>query len=228
MAKGSFKQIDLLRKRREANLNEPYFLDTKKYIKKGIFSGFTLIALSLILGIPFIFRIKFLESQKVKIKIFSDEYDFLQKKLNKESKELKEISKFNKDLKNSIINISSSSALFQEIALIIPQDIQLLDFKSANNNLSMNAKLSNDNYLGTINSFLLNLDKSELVDFDDIDLKKINSKEEENKNKSYSFEIRTKISTNFKEINEKYLKKLGSYGLLNRINIIKNLETTTN
>ena len=226
MAKGSFKQIDLLRKRREANLNEPYFLDTKKYIKKGIFSGFTLIALSLILGIPFIFRIKFLESQKVKVKIFSDEYDFLQKKLNKESKELKEISKFNKDLKNSIINISSSSALFQEIALIIPQDIQLLDFKSANNNLSMNAKLSNDNYLETLNSFLLNLDKSELVDFDDIDLKKINSKEEENKNKSYSFEIRTKISTNFKEINEKYLKKLGSYGLLNRINIIKNLETT--
>ena len=177
---------------------------------------------------PFIFRVRFLESDKVKIKIFSDEYYLLQKKLNKESKELKEISKFNNDLKNSIINISSSSALFQEIALIIPQDIQLLDFKSVNNNLSMNAKLSNDNYLGTINSFLLNLDKSELVDFDDIDLKKINSKEEENKNKSYSIEIRTKISTNFKEINEKYLKKLGSYGLLNRINIIKNLETTIN
>ena len=67
-----------------------------------------------------------------------------------------------------------------------------------------------------------------LVNFDEIDIKKINSKEEENKNKSYSFEIRTKISTNFKEINEKYLKKLGSYGLLNRINIIKNLETTIN
>ena len=32
----------------------------------------------------------------------------------------------------------------------------------------------------------------------------------------------------FKEINEKYLKKLGSYGLLNRINIIKNLEKTIN
>ena len=228
MAKGSFKQIDLLRKRRKANSVEPYFLDTKKYIKKGIFSGLTLIALSLILGIPFIFRIKFLESEKVKIKIFSDEFDLLQKKLNKESLELKKISKFNNDLKNSIINISSSSALFQEIALIIPQDIQLLDFSSSNNNLSMNAKLSNDNYLETINSFLLNLDKSELVDFDEIDLKKINSKEEENKNKSYLFEIRTKISTNFKEINEKYLKKLGSYGLLNRINTLKNLETNMN
>ena len=226
MAKGSLKQIDLLRKRREANSTEPYFLDTKKYIKKGIFSGLTLIALALILGIPFIFRIKFLESEKDKIKIFSDEYDLLQKKLNKESKELKKISQFNNDLKNSIINISSSSALFQEIALIIPKDIQLLEFKSANNDLSMKATLSNDNYLRTINSFLLNLDKSELVSFDDIDLKKINSKEKETKNKSYLFEIKTKISTNFQLINEKHLMKLGSYGLLNRINILKNLETS--
>ena len=226
MAKGSFKQIDLLRKRREANSIEPYFLDTKKYVKKGIFSGLTLIALSLILGIPFIFRIKFLESEKVKTKIFSDEYDLLQTKLNKESKELKNVSKFNNDLKNSIINISSSSALFKEIALNIPKDIQLIEFRSTNNDLSMKAKLSNDNYLETINSFLLNLDKSEIVNFDVVDLKNITSKEEETKDKIYLFEIRTKISTNFKEINEKYLIRLGSYGLLNRINILKNLEAT--
>ena len=224
MAKGSFKQIDLLRKRREANSIEPYFLDTKKYIKKGILSGLTLISLSLILGIPFILRIKFLESEKVKIKIFSDEYNLLQTNLNKESKELKDISKFNNDLKNSIIKISSSSALFKEIALNIPKEIQLLEFRSTNNDLSMKAKLSNDNYLETINSFLLNLDKSELVNFDVVDLKNITSKEKEKEDKSYLFEIRTKISTNFKEINEKYLIRLGSYGLLNRINILKNLE----
>ena len=224
MAKGSFKQIDLLRKRREANSIEPYFLDTKKYIKKGILSGLTLISLSLILGIPFILRIKFLESEKVKLKIFSDEYNLLQKNLNKESKELKDISKFNNDLKNSIIKISSSSALFKEIALNIPKEIQLLEFRSTNNDLSMKAKLSNDNYLETINSFLLNLDKSELVNFDVVDLKNITSKEKETEDKSYLFEIRTKISTNFKEINEKYLIRLGSYGLLNRINILKNLE----
>ena len=224
MAKGSFKQIDLLRKRRAANSIEPYFLDTKKYVKKGIFSGLTLIALSLILGIPFIFRIKFLESEKVKIKIFSDEYDLLQTKLNNESRELKNVSKFNNDLKSSIINISSSSALFKEIALNIPKDIQLIEFRSTNNDLSMKAKLSNDNYLETINSFLLNLDKSEIIDFDVVDLKNITSQVKETKDKSYLFEIRTTISTNFKEINEKYLIRLGSYGLVNRINILKNLE----
>ena len=100
---------------------EPNYIDKKKYLKKGIFSGFIIIIITLILGIPFIFRTKFLEYKKSKIKIFSDEYDVLVKKLNKESKELKEISKFNSDLKNAIINISSSSALFQEIALIIPK-----------------------------------------------------------------------------------------------------------
>ena len=84
--------------------------------------------ITLIFGTSFIFRTWFLENKKTKLKIFSDEYDVLNKKLNEESRELKEISKFNSDLKNAIINISSSSALFQEIALIIPKDIQLLDF----------------------------------------------------------------------------------------------------
>ena len=87
MVKGNFKQIDLLRKRRESNnLAAPYFVDTYKYIKKGIFSGLVLIVISLILGIPFIFRTKYLENKKSKIKIFSDEYDSLVKKINKESK----------------------------------------------------------------------------------------------------------------------------------------------
>ena len=60
MEKGNFKQIDLLRKRRDSNyLIEPYFIDNRKYIKKGIFSGLILIIITLILGIPFIFRTKF-------------------------------------------------------------------------------------------------------------------------------------------------------------------------
>ena len=48
MIKGNFKQIDLLRKRRESNdLTDPYFIDTKKYIKKGISSGLILISILL-------------------------------------------------------------------------------------------------------------------------------------------------------------------------------------
>ena len=228
MVKGSLKQIDLLRKRRDSDffLVEPNFIDKKKYIKKGIFSGSIIIIITLILGIPFIFRTKFLEYKKSKIKIFSDEYDVLVKKLNKESKELKELSKFNSDLKNAIINISSSSALFQEISLIIPKDVQLIEFISNGNSLVLKAKLSNDDYLETLNSFLINLDKSELIKFNDIDLIEIKATNNKNnsKDKIYIVEINTKVSNKYSDINEKYLIKLGSYGLFNRLNILKNLD----
>ena len=127
MNKINFKQIDLLRKRREEdNFANPFFIETKKYIKKGIFIGLIIIAISLISGIPFIYRIKVLENKKNNIRVFSDEYDLLEKKLNEEQKQLNLVSNFNEKLKDSIWNISSSSALFKEIALIIPKDIQLI------------------------------------------------------------------------------------------------------
>ena len=228
MVRSNFKQIDLLRKRRNSNyfLVEPSFINKKKYIKKGIFSGAIIILITLILGIPFVLRTNFLENKKSKIKIFSDEYDLLVKKLNRESKELKEISKFNSDLKNAIINISSSSALFQEIALIIPKDVQLLEFISQGNSLVLKAKLSDEDYLEILNSFLINLDKSELIKFNDIDLVEIKATENINnsRDKSYIVKINTKVSTKYNDINEKYLIKLGSYGLFNRLDILKDLD----
>ena len=225
MDKIDFKQIDLLRKRRKVNkLFDPYFVDTKKYIKDGIFLGLILIIVSLILGIPFILRTKILENKKDKIKIFSDEYDLLEKKLDRESIQLKEISKFNNELKNSIMNISSSSALFKEITLIIPKDIQLLEFSSRDDSLFMKARLSNEEYLKILNSFLLNLDKSKLIKFEDIDLKEISVEERNSESKNYIVDIKTKVITNYREINEKDLIQLGSYGLSNRLNLLKNIE----
>ena len=225
MGNTSFKQIDLLRKRRKDNfLVDPYFIENKKYIKQGIFSGLILIIISLILGIPFILRTSFLENKKEKIRTFSDEYDLLEKKLNKESKELKEISKFNKNLKNSIVNISSSSALLQEISLIIPADIQLLEFISKGDSLNLQAKIFSDKNLETINSFLINLAKSELVKFDDIDLKEIKASSDDTKTNIFLFDLKTQISTEYEDINDKYLVKLGSYGLFNRLQILKKID----
>ena len=138
--------------------------------------------------------------------------------------QLKNISKFNSELKNSIMNISSSSALFKEITLVIPKDIQLLEFSSSNDSLIMKARLSNDEYLKILNSFLLNLDKSELIKFEDVDFKEISIEDRNSESKSYLVDIRTKVSTNYREINEKYLIQLGSYGLSNRLNLLKNIE----
>tara|TARA_Y100000589_G_scaffold288868_1_gene290555 strand:+ start:87 stop:776 length:690 start_codon:yes stop_codon:yes gene_type:complete len=225
MKKINFKQIDLLRKRREVeNFANPFFIETKKYIKKGIFIGLIIIAISLISGIPFIYRIKVLENKKNKIKVFSDEYDLLEKKLNEEQKQLNLVSSFNEKLKDSIWNISSSSALFKEIALIIPKDIQLISTTSKDNFLILTTKLPKNKYLEILNSFLINLDKSELVKFNDIDLIQIKSLNENDEVKGYLAEIKTKVSNNYREINEKYLIKLGSLGLYNRLNILKNIE----
>ena len=225
MKKINFKQIDLLRKRREEdNLANPFFIETKKYIKKGIFIGLIIIAISLISGIPFIYRIKVLENKKNKIRVFSDEYDLLEKKLNEEQKQLNLVSSFNEKLKDSIWNISSSSALFKEIALIIPKDIQLISTTSKDNSLILTTKLPKNKYLEILNSFLINLDKSELVKFNDIDLIEIKSLNENAGVEGYLAEIKTKVSNNYREINEKYLIKLGSLGLSNRLNILKNIE----
>ena len=225
MYKGKFKQIDLLRKRRYSNdLLEPFFFDNTKYIQKGISSGLTLIIITLIIGISFIFRTNFIENKKTKIKSFSDEYDFLDKKLNKESKELKEISKFNSDLKNAILNINSSSALFQEIALIIPKKVQLVEINTKGKSLVLKFKLPNNGYLEILNSFLINLDESELVKFNDIDLIEIKALNNNSKDKGYLVEIKTQVSTKYSEINEKYLIKLGSFGLFNRLNNLKNID----
>jgi len=225
MVKMNSNKIDLLRKRRDANnLASPYFTETNKYIKKGIFSGIIIIIISLVLGIPFIFRIKYLESKKTKIKVFSDQYDVLEKKLEDEKKQLNEISSFNNKISDSILNISSSSALFQEIALIIPKDIQLLEFTSKGNSLILKASLSNNKYLEILNSFLIKLDESELVKFNDIDLKNIKSFNQQSQEKDYLFNINTKISTKYADINKKYLIKLGSYGLFNRLNILENID----
>ena len=229
MIKGNLKQIDLLRKRRETNsLAEPYFIDSKKYIKKGIFRGLIIIISSFIMGTPFIFRTKFLESKKDQIKIFSDEYDLISKKLDKEQKEINTISSFNKKLKASILNINASSALFQEIANIIPINIQLLDFTSKGDSLFLKAKITDIKYLETLNSFLLTLDASELVRFNEIDVKKINVSDNNNSEKGYLMDIRTKVSTDYSEINKKHLIKLGSFGLFNRLNILNNIDKPLN
>jgi len=229
MTKGNFKNIDLLRKRRETNsLTEPYFIDNKKYIKKGIFRGLIIIISTFIMGTPFILRTKFLEGKKDKIKIFSDEYDLITKKLDKEQKEINTILSFNKKLKDSILNINASSALFQEIAIVIPKNIQLLNFISKGDSLFLKAKVTDSKYLETLNSFLLTLDESELVRFNEIDVKKITISKNDKPEKVYLVDINTKVSTDYSEINKKHLITLGSFGLFNRLNILNNIDKPLN
>ena len=223
MNKLNFKQNDLLRQRRkEEYLLEPFFIDNRKFIKKGVYIGLIIISIALISGFAFMIRSKILENKKLQIKIFSDEYDSLQIKINKESKDLKTVAAFNTKLKNSIVNISSSSALLKEISLLIPEKSYLTFLSTEGNNLTLKSKQTGEKHLSFINGFLISLDSSKFINFNQIDL--INIKSDEKNSGTYLATINTKITSEYKDINQNYLKKLGSLGLSNRIEILKNLE----
>ena len=223
MANTKFKQIDLLRKRRESDsLQNPYFIDTKKFVFQGIYIGISLIMISFLVGLTFIIRSNIIERKKSNIKPLVDEYDSLQKKLDEESKQLKLIAAFNKKLKNSIVNVSSSSALLSEVSLKIPNKIQMINFSSSGNILNIKSQVSNLKPFELINGFLISLDNSEFINFSEIDLSKIELEDRE-KN-SFVFNISTKITTEYEEINQKYLKILGSKGLANRIDLLNKFE----
>ena len=90
MSNKSFKQIDILRNRREETLLlDPYFINNKKFIKKGIFLGSSLILTTLFIGLVFIIRTNIFEQRKFNIKEYADQYDSLVINLDNESIELK-------------------------------------------------------------------------------------------------------------------------------------------
>ena len=175
------------------------------------------------IGIAFILRSSYLERKKLEIKPLVDEYDALEIKLNKESNELKVVASFNDQLKNTIVNVSSSSALFSEISNIIPKNLQLINLNSSGNILTVESQVSKFDSFALINGFLISLDNSEFINFSDIDLTEIKSKEGD-KEDSFSIILTTKITNNYEEINQKYLKILGSEGLSNRIDILKKFD----
>ena len=225
MTSSNFRTVDILRKRREVNsLQDRFFIDTKKYIKKGIYIGISIISISTLVGILFIFRSNIIERKKTKLQPLVNEYDSLQIKLNNESKELKSVAAFNKNLKESIVNISSSSALISEVSSIIPSKMQLISFNSSNSSLNLKSQVPNNNFLDLINGFLLGLDNSKFINFSEIDLTDIKAEQGIGRSKYYQVNINTKITLDFDEINQKALKRLGSYGLLNRIEILKSFD----
>ena len=226
MSESNFKKVDILRKRRDSNLfQDPFFIDTRRFVIKGIYIGLSIISVSLMVGFVFMIRSSIIQRKKAEIKPLVDEYNSLQSKLDKESKQLKSVAAFNKNLRDSIVNISSSSALLSEISTIIPKRIQLINLNSSNSILTLKSEVPESKTFNLINGFLIGLDNSEFINFSEIDLGEIKAEEKKSeKSKYFVVNITSKITTNFEDINQKYLKNLGSEGLDNRINILKSFD----
>ena len=226
MSSSNFKKVDLLRKRRNSNLfQDPFFIDTRQFILKGIYIGLSIISISLFVGIIFIIRSNIIERKKAEIKPLVDEYNSLQLQLDKESKELKSVASFNRNLQDSIVNISSSSALLSEISSLIPKRMKLINLNSSKSNLTLKSQVPDNKTFDLINGFLISLDNSEFINFSEIDLGDIKSEDKNSeKSKYFIVNITTKITTDFEDINQKYLKNLGSEGLHNRLSILKSFD----
>ena len=98
----------------------------------------------------------------------------------------------------------------------------LCNLNSSNSLLTLKGQVSDSKTFDSINSFLIGLDNSKFINFSDIDLGDIKVKEKDlESSKYFVFDITTKITSDFEEINQKYLKILGSQGLSNRIDILK-------
>ena len=112
-----------------------------------------------------------------------------------------------------------------EISSLIPKKIQLINLNSSNSILTLKSQVPDSDTFNLINGFLIGLENSEFINFSEIDLGDIKAGEKNiEKNKYFEVDITTKITTNFEDINQKYLNDLGSEGLSNRINILKSFD----
>ena len=85
------------------------------------------------------------------------------------------------------------------------------------------SRINNNSYLNTLNGLLISLESSPFVEFAEIDLQDIKSTKEELQDNIYEVNIQTKITSSYMDINENRLYELGSFGLLNRLNLLKNI-----
>ena len=91
--------------------------------------------------------------------------------------------------------------------------MQLIEMNLKGNKLILRSKIIHKKPIELVNAFMLRLDDSEFVDFKVIDLSEINVVEEEFDFEIYEVNIQSIINSEFEEINQKYLDKLGSLGL---------------
>ena len=69
---------------------------------------------------------------------------------------------------------------------------------------------------------MLSLDNSEFINFNSVDFKDIKINDDKD-TKTFTLSVKTNISNNYRNINKKYLKKLGSEGLANRLDLLNQI-----
>jgi len=214
-------QLDLLRRRREDGRKEIItFSRLKKLRKRGFFYGI----LISILGISICGWTTFHTFKKVKYKekleLKATEYQLLKTKYISMSNNLKSIYRVNTQIAQGIIGTKSGSALLLELKDKLPKSIQLISINSNKSDLKLKGKANQPFALNSINSLELQLANSFLFENKSVFLSRA-SESSNNRNKFLNFTISSKFSSPNSEVLINNYKRLGSYGLLKRVTILK-------
>ncbi len=214
-------QIDLLQRRRlESNTKKFTNSSIKRLKRRGLILGIviTFIGVSIcsITAIHTVRRIKY----KEKLNKRDIEYQDLKLKYDSMQKSLKKIYALNNNIAQGIIGTKSGSALLLELKRIMPTTIQLISIKSNGKKLTLKGKALEPNALKSINSFKLQIQNSFLIDNQSSILSKIETSEYKDKNSLNFILISDFSKLESNQIQSNY-RKLGSMGLLERVNILK-------
>ena len=214
-------QVDLLRKRREANSREKLtYSNTKKLKNRGLIIGLIISGLGLSICASTLFhtykRIKY----KEKLVVDSNEYELVKSKYNSILNDLKSIYKVNNQIAQGIIGTKSGSALLLELSDKLPTTIQLVAIKSKGKDLTLNGRANQPNALSSINSLELQLSDSFLIKEKSVFLKRA-WEVKNNKTSHLNFTLISRFTSPSSDSLLANYEKLGSIGLLKRVNLLK-------
>ena len=216
-----YNQLDILKKRREANNTQKVsFSQIKSIRKKGFLFGLLILGIGLTLcswtGYQTFSRIKY----KEKLKIEASEYQLLKDKYNLLVTNLKSIYKINNQIAEGIIGTKSGSALLLELKEKLPITVQLISIKSKRKDLILQGKANQPSALSSIESLKLKLSDSFLIKDKSIFLSR--AWESKNKEGRYlNFTLKSKFSEPSAEKLLRHYKSLGSFGLYRRVKLLK-------
>ena len=220
------KEKDLYSSRRDENNKELFLLKSNKTSAiYGLISGGTFFLIIIFISLLLFIQSLFLENKNFQLKDFVDAFDKFESEIKEIRMKNKTINLTNKRLIDDLLNIKSGSSIINEISLIIPKFISINSLRIDNGEVEIKASVNQKNGLENINILIIQINQSEF--FNSKATKLIQVKESSNNNneneliKRLNFIIKGELVDNFEEINKNRLNKLGTLGIVKRINMIK-------
>ncbi len=224
----SHQKLDILKERRRLNNAQKYtYGSIKNNRRKGYFIGIGIAGISVICCT--LFSIHTFKRYTYKQELLNDvkEFNDFKETYGRILQQTKIIYDTNKRISQGIIGIRSGSSLLVELKNILPKTIQLKYINSNKNKFELAAIAIQPYALDSINSLQLQLSNSFLFNSNSVFLTKAwGGKQQDNKTNKIDDILNINMVAKFNNPSSKIIldnvKKLGSFGLVKRTELLKN------